>query len=179
MIKKKIDFQSTEKFVGKKGKIIMANYLQTRTLGALSPMVDKNKGDFSNRTNCAGAHIKNNVQTLAQDAVVIGGTAVGIRAAAKQSKFANIIGNFGKTVAKGYRTWLENIGLANNKGIQKLIQKFKNLPAANKGAVGTVAALGLAALSFIGCKHIYKSGQIDQKYTDKAKIEKHQQDVLD
>ena len=35
----------------------------------------------------------------------------------------------------------------------------------------------MAALSFIGCKHIYKSGQIDQKYTDKAKIEKHQKQI--
>lgn len=151
----------------------MANYLQTRTLGALSPMVDKNKGDFSNRTNCAGAHLKNNVQTLAQDAVVIGGTAVGIRAAAKQTKFAQMMNKFGKNVVEFYKPMFDS--LKSN----KLLQKFKKLPAANKGAVGTVAALGLAALSFIGCKHIYKSGQIDQKYTDKAKIEKHQKEVLD
>ena len=45
--------------------------------------------------------------------------------------------------------------------------------------VGIVLGLPVLALgSFIGGIHIYKMGQIDQKYTDKAKLKEHQNDVL-
>lgn len=38
-------------------------------------MVSKDKGDFANRTSCAGAQLKNNAQTLLEYTVVIGGSA--------------------------------------------------------------------------------------------------------
>lgn len=36
----------------------------------------------------------------------------------------------------------------------------------------------LAISSYISGRHLYKMGQIDQKYTDQAKLKEHQQDVL-
>lgn len=51
----------------------------------------------------------------------------------------------------------------------KIGNKIKNMPTRYK-AIALVVAAGLGALSYIGQKHLYQAGQIDQKYTDKAKL---------
>ena len=156
----------------------MSNYIQTRMLGIAAPMVDSKKGDTSNRVKCAGAQLANNVRYTAETALIVGGTAVGIKAAAKNQKFVN---KMDKVLTKAFNS---KIGKAMTEPFKdaatiiknsKAFAKFKNLPAKNKGAIALIAGLGLAALSFVGCKQIYKSGQIDQKYTDKAALEKHNQ----
>ena len=85
-------------------------------------------------------------------------------------------------------------GISNTKGnVKKLlheagkmyrpfINKFpslKKLTLVRKGALGTVIGLGALALGYVTNKHFYKAGQIDQKYTDKAAIEKHAKSPLE
>ena len=163
-----------------KGKIIMTNYVTQNVCGpVVGSLVGSDKGDLSNRAKCAGAQLKNNIATLAQDTVVIGGAAGGIALAAKNKKFANIIANGVRKVANFFKPLGKQIKKTTMSiPFKRALVKFKNLPGASKIAIGGIATLGMAALSFIGCKHIYKMGQIDQKYTDKAKLEQHNKDIL-
>ena len=225
----------------------MASYIQTAaTCGVFTPYVDSSKGDISNRTRCAGAHLKNNATTLAQDAVIIGGTAAGVAVAAKKgdkiaefasktfTKAKNLIKNtFGKGKAKAKevakttkevaKTAIDKVpeNLKNNKVVNKAtdavkntvkkasksiqdkklnsnalknatkkikkggkiknlissaIKKFNKLPKTNRYLAVGVAALGALGLGYVTTKHSYKAGQIDQKYTDEARIEERQRE---
>lgn len=120
-----------------------------------------NKGDFSNRMQCAGAQMKESLKTgLAAGAVGIGGAAVV------------------KHVAKNPRRMVKVAQL-----FDKVVEKF--LPHANlkkigkKSKVAMAIGVPLAVLTLaISGNHCFRAGQIDQKYTDKAKIEEHQKDIL-
>lgn len=214
----------------------MASYIQTAgTFGVFTPYVDSKKGDISNRTRCAGAHFKNNATALAQDAVVIGGTAAGVAVAAKKgdkiaefakntfTKAKNIVkSTFGKGKAKAKEVIQtvtdkvpENIKnnnvvnkatnavkntvekVSNSEAYSNLVDKAKNikkggkiknliksafekfskLPKSNKYIAAAVAALGVLGLGYVTTKHSYKAGQIDQKYTDEARIEERQREI--
>ena len=54
----------------------MTNLAVQSALGAVAPLVSKEKGSAGNRLNCAGSHISNNATALAQ-AAAVGGTAYG------------------------------------------------------------------------------------------------------
>lgn len=228
----------------------MASFIQTNACGVFTPYVDSSKGDISNRTRCAGAHLKNDATTLVQDAVVIGGTAAGVAVAAKKgdkiaefakntfTKAKNIIKNtFGKGKAKAKEVIQKVTGkakpkeviqkitdnvpenLKNNKVVKKAtnavkntvkkasksiqdkklnsdalknatkkikkagksknliksaFEKFSKLPKTNKYIAAAVAALGVLGLGYVSANHNYKAGQIDQKYTDEARLEERQ-----
>lgn len=128
----------------------------------ISSMVTSDKGDFSNRTKCAGAQLKNNL-TTGLTSVAVGVTAgTGIRYAAKSPRR------------------LVKIAQAFDKIAKKILPKNANLKKLNnRSKVALAIGLPLMAISsFISGRHLYKMGQIDQKYTDKAKVEKHQKDIL-
>lgn len=177
----------------------MTDYAKQAILGSvISPLVSKEKGDFSNRANCAGAQLANNAKTLAQDVVVIGGVAAGAKAAKKGGKFAKVMAGITDKFANlcdklyGYSTreTVERfVKTKNNKIVKamtedsfhhtpKFVQKLKGLSGKAKALLPLIALGGLA-ISYITSKHLYKKGQIDQKYTDKAKVEQRQKETLD
>lgn len=136
----------------------------TQAIGGpvISSMVTSDKGDFSNRTKCAGAQLKNSL-TAGLTSVAVGVAAgTGIRYAAKNPRR------------------LVKIAQAFDKIAKKILPKDVNLKKiGNKSKVAMAIGLPLMAISsFISSRYLYKMGQIDQKYTDKAKVEKHQKDVL-
>lgn len=154
----------------------MTNYASQMVVGpGLSPFVSKDKGDFSNRANCAGAQFANNLKTLAQDVVVLGGALGGIKLASKSDKFAKPFAKITDGFAKLNQTLVKKLYKTNV--TPTWIRKLKGLSPKTK-AMGAIAALAISAVSYISCKHLYKMGQIDQKYSDKAAIEKHQNSVL-
>ena len=204
----------------------MTEFITNAALGVKAPLVAKDKGDLSNRLNCAGAHIKNNAQTLVQDTVVIGGTALGAGVIAKSGKLNKVYNNikgflnkpFPQKIIAPFKQTVNSI--KNNKYYTKLVDKLKStkviskitngiskakpkvkmlldkqgkmlspimdkfpklskLSLARKGALGTVIAYGALALGYVTNKHFYKAGQIDQKYTDKAAIEKRAKSPLE
>lgn len=246
----------------------MTSYVNQLVLGTtISPFVSSDKGDLANKANCAGSQIKNNLSTLAQDTLVIGGTAAGAYGISKSDKFAkplakgvdyvinglknllpkgkpaskiattlspetskiakaakeaaevfhanNIINNVekikkaatgtahaerqamyeklfkgvGETVEKAttktpeFLTKAKNVIKDTAKGITKdtksitkkfpnLLEKISKLSPKTK-ALAVVLGAGAVALGHINHKHYYKMGQIDQKYTDRATVERH------
>lgn len=127
-------------------------------------MVDSSKGSLTNRFECAKEHAKNNVVcALKLGTASAAGTYVAIAKPSFATKFAKTVGNgIGKLLSK----------LGSSKTAAKIL---KNPTKA--GAAGLLAAGGLWVLNTVA-KHCYKSGQIDQKYTDAAAIESTTKNVI-
>lgn len=167
----------------------MTDFATHYVLGSpIASLVGKDKGDISNRGQCAGSQILNNVKTLAADTVVIGGAAATATAAKRSPKFMQKLANgFDKMVKALHPVKKRNVNLIGESG--KVFKTFevsrgqkaeKLLKMASKNkAIAMIALPATMLISYFTYKNIYKSGQIDQKYTDKAKIEKHQKNVLD
>lgn len=51
----------------------------------------------------------------------------------------------------------------------KFVDKLLKMPGKTK-AIALIALPALLAVDYIRSKHLYKMGQIDQKYTDQAKL---------
>jgi hypothetical protein len=68
-------------------------------------------------------------------------------------------------------TTIGNFALKSVKGFKNLLTKLAKTSGRQK-ALGAFALLALATLNYITNKHCYQAGQIDQKYTDRAKLEK-------
>lgn len=191
----------------------MTNFAVQSTLGAVAPLVSKDKGSFGNRMNCAGEHIKNNAGNAVETAGVIGGSAVAYGIANKMTKgkafewntkINNRLKGFVKHVNKVNKE-CSSSHVDFNKGVTKkgknfLINKYgkvkgrilktienlaiKIINGAKAGAeklsktsgrqkiLGALALGALATFTAVQKKHSYQAGQIDQKYTDKAKMEK-------
>ena len=58
-----------------------------------------------------------------------------------------------------------------------IIHKLSRVPMKSKIVYPIVLAAS-ALVGYITHKHIYKAGQIDQKYTDKAKLEKSTKEAI-
>lgn len=144
----------------------MSSYILNTTMGVAAPLFATDKGDVSNRVKCAGAQLGNNARSLVEDVVVIGGTAAGLGAAAKGGKFTKFMEKCFNSVANACKPLIADVAKS------KFWNKIKSLPMANKRAMVAVGAIGLLASSFVAGKNLYKKGQIDQQYTDKAKLEK-------
>lgn len=179
----------------------MTMFIPSPQLTTVAPLVSKDKGSFGNRINCAGAQLGNAVATTAGVAgtVLVADTLVSN--SAKIKTFADKVAQklsgvklpqFVKTGIKKGATILEKslnalkgtkvgkyVADQINKAtpfiktfvtkaitaVQKAVSMFNKLPKGGKIAlVGTLAMIVLNG--------IYKSGQIDQKYTDRAKMEK-------
>lgn len=168
----------------------MTSFIANQVGGVFTPLVAKDKGDISNRGKCAGAQLVNNAQTLAADTVVIGGAAATAKAATKSAKFM-------RTLTKAFDKFV--IGCANMKnGIKGLFTRVpmpvaktyssKQIPefakkllklSSKQKAAALIAIPASLLVNYFGLKNIYKKGQIDQKYTDRAKVENHTKNVLD
>lgn len=168
----------------------MTSFAVQSTLGAAAPLVSKDKGSMGNRMDCAGAQIKNNLSTAVQTGLVTGAAVGTIKYSDKMPKALNKVAKFFDTAVKKFAEanymYTEKIvrnapGRVNGKFVSrggKIVKEFspsiqKLLKASSKTKFGlAVAAITLPILTFIGAKGIYKMGQIDQKYTDKAQVQK-------
>lgn len=167
----------------------MTSYIKQAVLGpVVSPLVSNDKGDVSNRMSCAGAQFKNNLSTLAQDVAVIGGAAVATKGITKNTKLTEkFASGFNKIVNKLMPGVKRDITIIKKSGFpfktfeirqSKLAQKLLSMPSKAKVALSLMLP-ALAVTGFITNKAIYKMGQIDQKYSDKAAIREHQKEILD
>ncbi len=177
----------------------MTIYLPHPTLQAGASLVAKDKGSFGNRVNCAGAQYLNGVVTAAGTVGTVAGAEYLVNNGSKVKGFMNKvvsklksskvlqktadkITNFvktGWTKLKGTKVGSMLANVANMckailsktaPAIKKFAHNTKNL--FTKLPKGGKFALGATLLYIIG-RGIFKSGQIDQKYTDRAKMEKH------
>ena len=117
-------------------------------------LVASDKGDISNRLKCAGAQFVNNAKGVAGLALVGAGTTAAAYGIDKSSKIAGAI-------AKGIEIILKKF--PSNRVVNKLLSASPKMKA-----FGLVASVAGAVLAYIGAKTIFKAGQIDQKYTDRA-----------
>ena len=121
----------------------------------LYTMVDSTKGSMTNRVECAKEHMKNNFKTSA----TIGATGLG----------------FGLAYSKGGANWLA-------RRIGDFMQKFPSLEKVVKNPVkaGKFALIAVPTAIMLNTllKGVYKNGQIDQKYTDLANIERQKKAVI-
>lgn len=141
----------------------MTSYITQATCGpVIGSMVGIDKGDFTNRTKCAGAQLKNSLTTGVAAMATGVACGAGIKYATKSPRRLVKIAQFFDKVAN------------------KILPKNVNLKAlSKKSKVAIVLGLPVLAISsFISGRHLYKMGQIDQKYTDKAKLAKHNSDVF-
>ena len=171
----------------------MTVFLVSPTLTAAAPLVSKDKGSFGNRMNCAGSQALNTAATAAAATAVIAGAGYAVKHSDKLTAVTNkgmevfnkiknskIAQKTGTCLKKVNASGLLNkhfAGVKNSKFVQgtansiknlstKVSNVFKSLPKGGK--IGVAVALGAILLN-----GIYRSGQIDQKYTDRAKMEEH------
>ncbi len=129
------------------------------------------KGDFSNRLDCAVDKTKNNLKYLAQDTLVLGGTAASLYALKKSPKTAGYIG---KAVQKA-TDWIvsklpkNKIGALGEK-FAKLLEKVPN----KYKAAGVALTVATGFLFGIAKKRAYNKGRIEQQYQDQAIVDRHQ-----
>ena len=152
----------------------------------ISPLVATDKGDLTNRVQCSASQAGNTLKHLAADTVVIGGAAYAGKKAIENKGFAKFLSKpleklgsilkDAKTidVVKGAKKVKgkfvpytkiikkDNIFTKAGKYIEKIPTKYK--------ALAVVAAVAIPLVNYIGQRFIYRAGQIDQKYTDNAKI---------
>lgn len=135
--------------------------MQSVTGPVISTMISKDKGSVGNRVDCAGSHVKNNVVTNLSALGVAGATigagkvvskGVGTSQLAKAADF--VLNAFSELLPK-----------------KPIIKTLGNRLSSKTKALGLVASAGAVALSYVTGKGIYKMGQIDQKYTDKAQTQ--------
>lgn len=128
----------------------------------IGSLVAKDKGDASNRTKCAGAQLVNNAKTMGQTALVGGGVYAAARTFAKAPN--------SKVVQTGAKVFNKIIDVIKLPKSSTFVNKLLTMPGYAK-AFALIALPALLAVDYIRSKHLYKMGQIDQKYTDQAKIE--------
>lgn len=165
----------------------------------VAPLVSKDKGSIGNRLDCAGQQLKNDVVTLAETGATVGGAALATTGIAKSNKVASFFGKVYDRCTKlcgmvfGKRA--KNIANKLNNKLYSISDKLlnsldKTVSVATKGVsgflknrisafqivnkikgFGIVSAITLPLLAYIQHKGSYKAGQIDQKYTDRAKTQ--------
>ncbi|MBQ7450875.1 hypothetical protein IJS77_05595 [bacterium] len=142
----------------------MTDYsVQSMAGTGITPLFSSEKGDMSNRLNCAGAQIKNNIKALAEDTVVIGGTVAAGYAAKKIPGLAKVLAAPVQWFADGVKA------ICSKPFFQKVGNFISGMSKTNK-AIALISLIGLSTLAYVGRKHAYKAGQIDQLYTDRAKL---------
>lgn len=137
------------------------------SINSASPVVvmfDPTKGSLTNRAQCAKEHFKNNLNYNLQ--LGLAGAAGGIAIAKKPKILVKAATYLGELTSK-------LLGKLGGKGLAAKIMKNPT----KFGKYGMIAAAGLWLLSKIQ-NHAYKSGQIDQKYTDSAAIEQQTKNVV-
>lgn len=123
------------------------------------------QGSVNNKVNCAADHLKNDVKTFAPLALV--GAATGLVAYKKPDYIKNLAKATGNVIGKVGKFFTEKVI---KKGFGTgLLNKVLNNPT-KAGAAGLITGAALWTINKL-CKHSYNAGQIDQKYTDAAKLE--------
>lgn len=168
----------------------MTNFaVQTLTGPVISSLASKEKGTMGNKVDCAGSQLKNNAVTTLQTGAVIGGAAgaaYGVSKNANMAKgaakvFDTLVNGFGRLMGKKdlakqlnqkiLKNASKNLVKDNANFGPKMLKSISNSIRKGKGAI-LIALATLPVLSYISHKHSYKMGQIDQKYTDKAQLQK-------
>ena len=140
----------------------------------------KNKGTVGNRIDNRIEHSKNLLKSeLKADAVLLTGGALSVGAAAGVSKsktlqdglahgFKKIANtNFGESFAKALKQTGNDLAPYAEKAIDWVVE----LPKPAKAVFVAGTFLTSAALRLVNNKYFVKMGQIDQKYTDRAKMQ--------
>ena len=129
------------------------------------------KGDFSNRLDCAIDKTKNNLKYLAQDTLVLGGTAASLYGLKKSTKVSDYIGKAVQKAANWVAKKLpkNKIGAFGDK-VAKLLEKVPN----KYKAAGVALTVATGFLFGIAKKRTYNKGRIEQQYQDQAIVDRHQ-----
>ena len=123
---------------------------------------DKSKGSMGNRVDCAKEHYGNNLTAgLKIDAVILAGAGV-TYAANKNSAVRAVFSSIERPIKALFTP--EKYAIA-KESLKPVVEFAKSAPTSVKLAVGALTAL-------ITCKAIFRQGQIDQKYTDRAQAQK-------
>lgn len=138
--------------------------------GYIATLADKNKGSLGNKIDCAKEQTKNTATTALKGSAA----AVGIGAATGamiKSKSVNNIVVKGVNALKKTQVFEKYAPKAKDL-TKKGLDAFKKLPGSAKIIAGV--GIGLAAITgyALDKSHSFKAGQIDQKYTDKAQLQK-------
>lgn len=132
------------------------------------------KGALANKIEYVNEEMKNfRNYALKSGLTMVGGTAVTAAATVgvKNSKTAqDVLSKVGNAIkeskfAKNISEELKPLG-------EKLVSGFKNLPKPAKAVLFAGAAITSLILSRQDRQMVFKSGQIEQEYTDKAKMDK-------
>ncbi|MBR1460379.1 hypothetical protein IJ596_01930 [bacterium] len=142
----------------------MSNVTGT-VMSGFYPLVANDKGDISNRLKCTKEQMTNRAKTFLQLGLVSAGSS-----AASYGVFKSSIAS--KAIAKVVD---KALGILPKTTV---VQKILNASPMTK-ALGVVGAISMSLLAHIITKSVYKAGQIDQKYTDRAKMEAKTKDVFD
>jgi hypothetical protein len=153
--------------------------LQPVSIRIATTMADSTKGSFTNRTQCTKEHIKNDCKTTLKLSLVSGGVAA---AAIKPNITEKVATYTGKRIAKLYSGAAKLLGMTKfkNGSLVETLTKVSEFTTKNAKKVGLIglAATGVALVASALVKHAYKEGQIDQKYTDSAKIEARSKNII-
>lgn len=155
------------------------------TANTVKTMNNNDMGSKVNRVKCTGEHVKNDIITGIRSSAVATITGAGVFALAHKPqvgvKATALLG-------KGFGKLGQLLGKALPKAkwatfAAKLEQAGHKLVAAapkygKAAAIAAVVGAGVLALAKISTDHAYKSGQIDQKYVDNAKLEKMTNSVI-
>lgn len=152
----------------------MANTnLITAVNPACSLAVNNDKGSIGNRIEHSVEQTKNMVKTQFKDQFVsAAGVAGSIGAAAAVSKSKTAQNFISKYISKVKNSnTIKNTIEELSPYIKKCADKFKALPTPAKVVLGIGLVLTTAVSNLIRTKGIYDAGKIDQKYTDRAKLQ--------
>lgn len=128
---------------------------------AVRSLFDSDKGSAENRKECAIEHLKNDAGFFAK-AGLLGGAAYVI--SKHKSFFKPLVTDLGKVAGK-----LVQKGSKLVPALGKVAQKILKNPT--KAGVGALIGGGVIYITNELFKNVFKSGQIDQKYNDKAQAE--------
>lgn len=155
------------------------------TANTVKTLNNNDMGSKVNRVKCTGEHVKNDIITGIKSGAVatITGAGVaamvykpqtGVKATALLGKGFGKLGQLlGKALPKAkWATFAAKLEQAGHKLVAAAPKYGK------AAAIAAVVGAGVLALTKISTDHAYKSGQIDQKYIDNAKLEKMTNSVI-
>ena len=135
----------------------MSSFIITSISPVISAMVSKDKGDLSNRKECAVEHMKNNFKYNTANLLVMGGGAYTSYKVLKSPAFYNKALSVVNKITEKIAT-----------KAPKFAEKLSKLPGKGK-VLGLIAAPVVLAVGYLTAKGTYEMGKIDQKYEDLAR----------
>ncbi len=155
-------------------------------------MTDRKKGDFSNRAKCTGDQMGNTLKGGLKQAATLTGSAATAACVAKPSFFKEAFQAVKQNGLGGLFKSNKNPSIpvkalpstAVTKTLKPIAPKTNVLGSVVKAIskskpAQAILAVGALATAMIGLNTVFKSGQIDQKYNDRAAIEKASKNALD